>query len=312
MKKFLAYTFTLTALIFVSGVQAQEAPPAEVQPPEAPQEYQVLIEMLMFEIQYENFKDLGLKYEWFPESGRVNRSILDLPLLSGTELINVGNVLKGEGHTEIVARLVQGKYGELHMTLKTLMKSHKARLLSQPRILTQLEKPATIATNEEIPYLVKGSTKAGFAWTYQQAEAGISVNVLAKDYNPETGFITLELKPSVRAHTSNVTIENLQMPIIEERSADVKVRIPSGSMYVIGGMFRDIEDESWEGVPVLSDIPVLGALFKSKHYRKIRSELVIFVTPIIIGLNETYAPAIDQPSRFGEWKANTPMPKETP
>jgi len=271
---------------------------------------QVLIEMLIFEIKYENFRDLGMHYEWTREEGRIRNSVLDLPTLVGTEINNLVGV-PGEGVGEIVFRAINSKYGELHMTLKALIKAQKARLLSQPRILTQEGYEATIKTAERIPYLVKNSTVGGFTYAYQEEEAGLIVKVTPLDYNAQDGFITLKLNPVVNVYTHDITIENLKMPVIEERAANVTLRIPSGSTFAIGGLFQDVESEAYEGVPYLSEIPVLGMLFKNQHTKKMRSELVIFVTPVIIGLEDSYSSAVGQPSRFGDWRDTSPMP-ETP
>lgn len=271
---------------------------------------QVLIEMMIFEIKYENFRDLGMHYEWTREQGRIGNSVLDLPTLLGTEINNLVGV-PGEGVGEIVFRAINSKYGELHATLKALIKAQKARLLSQPRILTQEGYEATIRTSERIPYLVKNSTSGGFTYAYQEEQAGLIVKVTPMDYSVEDGFITLKLNPVVNVYTHDITIENLKMPVIEERAANVTLRIPSGSTFAIGGLFQDIESEAYEGVPILSDIPLLGLMFRNHHTKKLRSELVIFVTPVMIGMDDSYSSAVGQPSRFGDWRDTTPMP-ETP
>jgi len=273
-------------------------------------EYQVLIDMLIFEVQYENYKDLGLQWDYFETGSEF--ALGDIVGAGGADwLLNSSRIalpideaiIQSEGMGGLAVALVHEDYGALKLTLQALARSKKAKLLSQPRILTQLGSTASIRTQEKIPYLIKQAAGNNVFYVFAFADAGLDVEVgVGQDYDPEEGSITLMLYPRVQVHTRDIDYENLELPVIETREAFVTLKIPSGRIFIIGGLFRDVEDESWQGVPILGDIPLLGYLFRNKHTRKIRSELVIFVTPRIIRFDEKYTTSIQSPSRFGEWK----------
>jgi len=72
-------------------------------------------------------------------------------------------------------------------------------------------------------------------------------------------------------------------PALKTRWASTTIHVESGATVVIGGLIQDRTQVVTQGLPILSEIPVLGYLFKSTRIRKEESELVIFVTPYLVG-----------------------------
>ncbi|TDJ03710.1 MAG: hypothetical protein E2O76_00675 [Caldithrix sp.] len=70
--------------------------------------------------------------------------------------------------------------------------------------------------------------------------------------------------------------------MISTRKASTKVKIKSGQTIVIGGLIRDALIKNVKKVPILGDIPLLGRLFKSTKSTKVKTELIVFITPIIL------------------------------
>jgi pilus assembly protein CpaC len=86
-------------------------------------------------------------------------------------------------------------------------------------------------------------------------------------------------------------------PIISRRNANTVVNVRSGSTYVIGGLLSNNEIEDVTKIPLLGDVPLLGALFRSTRLRRQYTQLVFFITPRIIGAAGEAGRIIVPPSR---------------
>ena len=168
----------------------------------------------------------------------------------------------------------------LNFRLSALITQNKAKILSRPSIMTLSGEQATIQIGGEIPYTVINST------------TGIS-STNFKSYG-----IILQFKPIIDAenhlvttvHTevSNMSGETVNgLPIINTRRADAVVNLESGSTMIIGGLMDSSESKVVTKIPLLSKIPILGEFFKYTSKSKDKQELVILVTPYIVGTDET-------------------------
>lgn len=113
---------------------------------------------------------------------------------------------------------------------------------------------------------------------YQSVDAGVNLSVTP--WVGSSGEINLELEPSV-SNISGASAEG--PPEISEREVSTNVRVKDGETIVIGGLIQDVGSESVSKVPVLGDIPILGRLFISENNDVDKRELIIYITPHILG-----------------------------
>jgi type IV pilus assembly protein PilQ len=166
-------------------------------------------------------------------------------------------------------------WGELMMKVEALEASNKARLISNPVITTTDNREASILVGQKIPLIV--SDEAGNAIT-QLTTIGIQLRVtphINKDKN-----VTLDIHNEVSDLSSQATVQG--GVIINTSESDTRVLVEDGETAIIGGLIRKVESTLESGVPVLKDIPLLGALFKHSTDVKANRELVVFVTPRIV------------------------------
>jgi type II secretory pathway component GspD/PulD (secretin) len=97
----------------------------------------------------------------------------------------------------------------------------------------------------------------------------------------EDGFITMLIEPSVTKTVASEIASDIVDP--RSRSARALVRVRQGETLVMGGLIDRTEEETLQQVPILSGIPFLGEAFKNKENSEVASELIIFVTPTILG-----------------------------
>ncbi|MBI4860124.1 MAG: hypothetical protein HY815_07650 [Candidatus Riflebacteria bacterium] len=170
----------------------------------------------------------------------------------------------------------------LFLTVNWLVNNNKGRLLANPRIVTRSGEVAEINVGGQIPYRVVGATGTPGV---QLQPFGTVLNVTpVVDHK---GNINTKL---------NVNVSNVDLALstpdgyaLRTRSTRSEVSVKDGEHIVVSGILQEVSGKSFDKVPYLSRIPILGNLFNSKNYRLEKSELVIIVTPNLVSGKEMIA-----------------------
>jgi pilus assembly protein CpaC len=197
-----------------------------------------------------------------------------------TDLLDPENPGGGLMDTRVKPGIVNGDasdviFDPIDAFLSELESSRDGNLLSEPNLISLSGHPAHFRVGGEIPY------------TYQNSEG---VNVvefrefgIALDITPQVdsqGNIRLKVAPTVR--TVDMALAIAGIPGFRTREVTTDVQLHDGETLVIGGLIEHEITKIISKVPFLSDIPVLGDLFKSKRFNDDETELVIFLTPVLI------------------------------
>jgi type IV pilus assembly protein PilQ len=166
-------------------------------------------------------------------------------------------------------------YGDLLMKVEALERDNRAKLISNPVLTTTDNREARILVGQKIPLIV--ADEAGNAIT-QLTTIGIQLAVTPHINGEET--ITLDIHNEISDLSSEATVQG--GVIINTNESDTRVVVDNGETAIIAGLIRDVESYFTSGVPVLKDIPLLGALFRHSSKTNAARELVIFVTPRIV------------------------------
>ncbi|MDP2923166.1 MAG: secretin N-terminal domain-containing protein [Candidatus Omnitrophota bacterium] len=159
------------------------------------------------------------------------------------------------------------------------------KYLARPRILTLNNETAEIkiATQEAVGSITNTQgqgTASSTTTSAERIETGVTLRVTPQ-INPETGEITMFVVPTVKDTSTSTLSSSYKDP--EERSTKSMVRIKDGETVIIGGLIRNDTSQTITKLPILGDIPVLGALFRHKNKDRDRErELLVFITPHII------------------------------
>ncbi|WP_332701579.1 type II and III secretion system protein family protein [Devosia sp.] len=147
------------------------------------------------------------------------------------------------------------------------------RILAQPTLTAISGESATFLAGGELPY-----------YTYEDNDDGTRTRtVLFKPYGVELGFtpvvksngtISLKVETSVSEPQADLSIT--------KREASTSVELPSGTTLAIGGLLEEKTKQQINQFPWLGDIPILGALFRSRDFQTEQTELVILVTPYLV------------------------------
>lgn len=178
---------------------------------------------------------------------------------------------------------------EFQAVLEMLFTNGDSRLLSDPRIATINNQPAEINVSTTIPILVPQENVGGVTGglggaflqnTFEEKEISISLNVLPR-VNTDR-LITMVVKPLVEAITGYAGPDQ-DRPIVASRSAQTQVMVKDGETIAIGGLIKEDKFETFKKVPILGDIPLIGMLFRHKSEQTEKTDLIIFITPHIVG-----------------------------
>jgi type IV pilus assembly protein PilQ len=162
----------------------------------------------------------------------------------------------------------------LNLEISALEAEGKGRLVSSPRVVTADQTKALIEQGEEIPY--QQATSSG-ATSISFRKAVLKLEVTPQ-ITPE-GNIILTLDVSKDARGVNTSAG----PAINTKHVQTEVLIDNGGTVVIGGIFELTETNDESRVPVLGEVPYLGALFRSRERVVNKVEMLVFITPKMIG-----------------------------
>ncbi len=166
---------------------------------------------------------------------------------------------------------------QLYGILNMLATDSEAKTLSEPTILTENNKQASIHVGQNLPVRTSKVTESGTTQSIEFIQEGVDLSVTPR---VSAGSKQISLKVDVKV--SELVGFRADNPITAERSAKTEVTVESGKTVIIGGLIREKKTESESGVPLLKDIPLLGYLFKNKSTLTDRTELLIFLSPEIL------------------------------
>ena len=156
-------------------------------------------------------------------------------------------------------------------------------VLSNPRIVTMDNQPATISVATEHPIPSYGANpETGALQVIGLSWRPIGINFKVTPHVNNAGYVTLDLLPEVSSTSASVSFENISVPLISVEKAETSIMIKGGETLVIAGLISDTTSETRKKTPFLGDVPVIGLLFQKKEKTKNKTDLLIFITPHII------------------------------
>ncbi|NQU11051.1 hypothetical protein HQ590_09695 [bacterium] len=179
--------------------------------------------------------------------------------------------------------------GSAKILFSFMSRDTQTELLANPRIVTTDNGKAriSIATQYPIPSFSFSEQTASLQVSgFDYKDIGIILSVTPRINKNE--FITLEVTPEASSSSESATLQSgggssVEIPIINTRTATTTVLIKSGHTLAIGGLMRVDVEERYTKVPIMGDLPGIGPFFRSKSLSKIKRDLLIFLTPTIVG-----------------------------
>lgn len=252
---------------------------------------QVLIEVTIAEVQLSDNYQAGIDWSLVSET-------------SGSVLTKGGiqDVIGGSlGAAPVFQLATSGKINgnPLNITLKALETFGDVKVLSSPKVMTLNNQTAILkVVDNEVYFTTDVELDAGSVNQNSQLAVDTTVNTVpvgivmsVTPYIDEGETVTLNIRPTISRIIRFVNDPNpllaqenviSQIPVLQVREIETMLKVNDSDTAVIGGLMQDQINKENRGVPILSSIPLLGALFSYTEETFIKSELVIFIRPVVI------------------------------
>ena len=237
---------------------------------------QVQLQVRVAEVSRNRMRDLGTSYAYQGGSSGVYAN-------SGAGPSSLGSVTNGIlGGTISSALNIAVMGGNTLSMIRALQTQGALRELAEPNLIAMDGQQASFLAGGEFPVpIVQGGSGQS------------SVSVVFKEYGVRLSFkptiidedhIRLELEPEVSTidFSNGVKFDGFLIPALRTRRAKTAVELRDGQSFALAGLLDNSETKSLSSVPVLGDIPILGALFKSKSFQKNETELMFIVTAQLV------------------------------
>ena len=200
--------------------------------------------------------------------------------------------------------------------------SGQAKVLTDPSLTVQEGESASISLTEDVvtKNTIDRSVSNGLETITQETEvkpAGLSLNITIARVD-DNGFVNLSISPTITSPGTRIlttvgnTAGSFVTPLSTRTLNSGQIRLRDGQTLILSGVIRDTDQQSVEKVPILADIPILGALFRRDINTNTRNEVVIVVTPRIIDDSQnanwgyTYQPGVETQKVLDSNQIKTP------
>lgn len=230
---------------------------------------QVMIEVMVTEVSEDNLKEFGLDgYFHGAKDGRIAKLNLPLGGVSDSS-ITVTGTRKGDSWN--------GWGLDYGVALRALFMDGKVNVRANPKLATVESQTARIFVGKDEYHSIVTGREPYVYTRLEMIKVGIALEITP--YVGQEGDITVDVHISV----SDVTGMGVTgLPVVSSRDVRTKITVKDGESIVIGGLQNDAERTNEKKLPILGDIPILGALFRSTSIEKRTTNVIIVITPRLI------------------------------
>ena len=257
---------------------------------------QVFVEALIVEVSTTLASELGIQWNGADQRndgttifGGTNFSTTPgsniLGLATGGRLGSVGNGLNLGVFRGTVTIPGLGEITNLQLLARALEGNTDANVLSTPNLLTLDNEEAKIVVGQNVPFITgsytptSGSAANPFQ-TIERKDIGITLRVTPQV--SEAGAVKMKLFQEISSVTRDKALVQSSDIITNKRSLESTILVDDGQIVVLGGLIQDDQGASIDKVPFLGDIPWLGSLFKYESRNRKRTNLMIFIRPVVL------------------------------
>ncbi|MGB5427850.1 MAG: type II secretion system secretin GspD [Gammaproteobacteria bacterium] len=262
---------------------------------------QVLVEAIIAEVGEDTARDLGVQWIFAGDTSN-NRGPVGVINYSnsGSPIADVANAAISARDGGTVPTLLDGalvgfgRFGSNSFNyaavLNALASDTNSNILSTPTLVTLDNEEAEIVIGENVPFVTGSFTSTGAGdsatnpfQTIQREDVGLTLKI--KPQINEGDAMRLDIEQEVSSIADSVA--GASDIVTNKRSIKTNVMVDDGQVVVLGGLIEEVVNESVQKVPLLGDVPFLGALFRSKTSDVRKTNLMVFIHPVILRNAET-------------------------
>ena len=236
---------------------------------------QVLIQVTIAQITLNNNLQYGLEWFFSNNGGTVNGQLVTNLGTSGGSIPSTPTSLSN-GFS--IYKL--GSAGDIRALFSALEVDSDLKILSTPQLMVTDNQTAQIQIGDQVPTLGNTqTTSTGTITSVNYISTGVQLTVTPRIN--AGGLVSMDISQAVSTPSATTTSQ-INSPTVSQRSIVTHVAVQSGKTLVLGGLMQDQDGGGNTGLPYLSRLPVLGALFGAQSQSKVRNELVVLITPRVI------------------------------
>jgi len=271
---------------------------------------QVYVEALVVEVTADKAAEFGIQWQSIrdlsqPETRPIGGTNFGVPG-GGTNIIDAARNLGSVGPGLNIG-LVRGQVNipglgtitNLSVLARALESDAKANILSTPNLLTLDNEEAKIVVGQNVPFITGQYAQTGSATTatpfqtIERRDVGLTLRI--RPQISEGGAVRLQIYQEVSSVQDRLNPAGI---ITNKRSIESTVLVDNGEIVALGGLVQDGSDTVVEKVPVLGDLPLLGLLFRYETRRQTKTNLMVFLRPIVVRDAAAYGPLTSE--RYGQ------------
>ncbi len=240
-----------------------------------PMATQVNLRVRVAEVSRSLAREIGFNFDIFGQVGG-----FALGLATGRQIVDAsGQIVRDAGGASSFSASRRTDSLDMNAVIDALEQDGLVSILVEPNLTARSGETASFLSGGEFPIPVNQNLN-GIVIEFKRF--GVSL-----DFTPtvlDGGRIALKVRPEVSElnEAASVEIRDIRVPGLSVRRAETTVELGSGQSFAIAGLLRASQSNNVRAVPFLSDIPVLGALFRSTRFQRQETELVIIVTPYLV------------------------------
>lgn len=243
--------------------------------------HQVMLEVRVAEMSRSLLRRLGFNFNYISDSG----ANLGMSMLSNlTRLPAAGwpqNPLVVSDRINAMFRFT-GQGATWTTFIDALKEEGLLKVLAEPTLITLSGKPANFLAGGEFPVPVPQPSGGGSTVTIEYKPFGVGLNFTPIVLSNKKIHVQVAPEVSDLDFSNAILISGYVVPSIATRRVSTTIELGDGQSFAIAGLLRDNVREVVSKFPVLGDIPILGALFRSSSFQKNETELIVIVTPRLV------------------------------
>jgi general secretion pathway protein D len=251
---------------------------------------QVLVEAIIAEVSYDKAKKLGV--QWIVDGSGDGSGPVGVINLGSPSISNIASAIASDSSFSLGSGTMigAGKFDSNSVNFAALIQAlesdSSSNILSTPSLMTLDNQEAEIVIGQNVPFITGTYTSTGSSsssvnpfQTVEREDVGLTLRV--KPQINEGNAVKLEIQQEVSSIDTTAVTGAADL-VTKKRNIKTVVMVEDGDTVVLGGLIDENLQQTEEKVPVLGDVPLLGALFRSTSTTKVKQNLMVFLRPVIL------------------------------
>ena len=243
---------------------------------------QVLVNVVIAQVRLSDSQSFGIDWAYFGSSGTLLQT-------------NFGQAQSVGADGNPLGLIVNRVTSDWRVTVNALAQDSDVNILSRPSLLITNNEEGVINVGKEVPVETSNTTNTnstdveGTNVTQQIAYRKTGIELTVTPHINEDGIVNMKISQGLSAIEGQTTGSDAGLnPTFTNQEIDTTVIVKSGETIILGGLIESVEAEGESGIPVLKDVPIMGALFKSQGSEMERRELILVISTNILNIDDDY------------------------